>query len=124
MQIKSHGVDKYRRLVEQNVDQAHYVADLIKAAPELELVIPVSLNVVCFRYVADGLSEDALAELNTKIARQLFFNGVAIAAGTVVNGKTAIRLCIVNHRSKREDFDLYINEFIRIGNELSKSYRP
>ena len=42
---------QYGRLIQQNIDQAHYLAGLVEAAPELELALPVSLNVVCFRYV-------------------------------------------------------------------------
>ena len=60
MSLKEHGVHKYGRLIQQNIDQARYLAELIEAAPELELVAPVTLNVVCFRYVAPGLDDAAL----------------------------------------------------------------
>ena len=44
--------------------QARYLADLIEAAPELELADPVTLNVVCFRYLRAGLGDAALNALS------------------------------------------------------------
>jgi glutamate/tyrosine decarboxylase-like PLP-dependent enzyme len=50
MTFKEHGAAKYGRLIQQNIDQAHYLAALVEKSPELELALPVSLNVVCFRF--------------------------------------------------------------------------
>lgn len=60
MSLKEHGARKYGRLIQQNINQARYLADLIDAAPELELAAPVTLNVVCFRYNRAGLDDAAL----------------------------------------------------------------
>jgi glutamate/tyrosine decarboxylase-like PLP-dependent enzyme len=55
MSIKENGVAKYGRLVRQNCDQARYLEGLVEATPELELMAPVSLNIVCFRFAPDGI---------------------------------------------------------------------
>lgn len=118
MMIKADGIDKYGRLIQQNVDQAHYLEGLIAAAPELELLAPVSLNVVCFRYCANGMDDDALNHLNHELMIRLQESGAAIVTGTMLGGKQAIRMCNVNHRTRREDFDLLAREVIRFGREL------
>jgi aromatic-L-amino-acid decarboxylase len=59
MSLKSHGADAWGRLVEQNVAQARYLRDRIAAEPRLELLAPVPLNVVCFRFTDPGLNEAA-----------------------------------------------------------------
>ena len=120
MLLKADGVEKYARLIQQNIDQAYYLADLVKNSAELELVIPVSLNVVCFRYVVDGLGEEALKEVNNQILLRLWFTGM-VPSDTTLNGKYTLRVCITNHRSKRKDFDRLIAEVIRIGNSLTES---
>ena len=51
MLLQEHGVAKYARLIEQNVEQATYLAGLVQRHSELELMAPVPLNVVCVRYV-------------------------------------------------------------------------
>lgn len=115
MSLKEHGLDKFRRLIEQNVEQAAYLAGLICKQPALELMAPVPLNIVCFRYVAPGLEEDALDELNREILMRIQEQGIAVPSSTILNGRFAIRVAITNHRSRREDFDLLINKTLEIG---------
>ncbi len=55
MALKEHGADKFARVIQQNIDQARYLAGLVEATPELELALPVALNIVCFRYLRPGL---------------------------------------------------------------------
>ncbi|MCC6802049.1 MAG: amino acid decarboxylase, partial [Anaerolineae bacterium] len=118
MMIKADGIDKFGRLIQQNVDQAHYLAGLVEAAPELEMLAPVALTVVCFRFRADGLNDDALNHLNHELLIRVQESGVAIVTGTMLNGRQAIRMCNTNHRSRREDFDLLAREVIRLGKEI------
>ena len=118
MMMKSEGIDKFGRLIQQNVDQAHYLESLVEVAPELELLAPVALNVVCFRFRADELDEAALNHLNDELLIRLQISGAAVVTGTMLQGKRAIRMCNVNHRSRREDFDLLVREVIRTGTEL------
>jgi glutamate/tyrosine decarboxylase-like PLP-dependent enzyme len=117
MLLKADGVQKYSRLIQQNIDQAFYLEELVEKAPELELITPVTLNIVCFRYAANGLNEDELKELNHKIMMQLWARGL-IPSDTTLNGKYTLRVCIVNHRTRRDDLEYMINEVIRLGNEL------
>ncbi len=121
MSLKEHGVLKYGRLVQQNVEQARYLAELVDTAPELERVAPVPLNIVCFRFTANGLDKAALNELNSEILVQLQESGVAVLSSTMINGKYALRVAITNHRSRREDFELLVHEVTRLGNILVQS---
>ncbi|MBI3788442.1 MAG: amino acid decarboxylase, partial [Ignavibacteriales bacterium] len=107
-------------LIQQNVDQAQYLVSLVNAAPNLELVAPAPLNLVCFRFVQSGKSDAELNALNQEILLQLQEKGIAVPSSTVLDGKFAIRVAITNHRSKREDFKLLAEEVVRMGLELSK----
>jgi len=117
--LKEHGSRKYARIVQQNIDQAHYLGELVKASPELELSAPVTLNIVCFRYVALDMDAAELDELNKRIAVELQERGVAVLSGTVINGRHVLRAANTNHRSRREDFEVLVGEVIRIGKELT-----
>ena len=120
MAIKEYGCNKLGRIIQQNIDQAQYLADLIDASPELELLAPVTLNVVCFRYVQPNLNEDVLDELNVKILAELQEQGIAAPSSTTINGKHVLHVAHTNHRSRREDFDVLVREVKRIGDELSQ----
>jgi aromatic-L-amino-acid decarboxylase len=119
MSLKEHGVRKFGRLIQQNVDQARYLAELIDATPELELAAPVTLNVVNFRYVRPGLDDAALEVLNQRILVELQEGGIAAPSGTTIGGRYVLHIAHTNHRSRREDFDILVRETIRIGKELA-----
>ena len=119
MTIKEHGVSKYGRLIQQNIDQAHYLARLVEAEPELEMALPVSLNVVCFRYTKTGLLDSQLDELNKHIEIELQEQGIAVPSIVIINNKKYLHVAITNHRSHREDFDILVREVIRFGRKYS-----
>lgn len=118
MMIQAEGIDKFGRVILQNVEQSRYLAALVDAAPELERLAPVALNVVCFRFRAAGLDDDTLNAVNHELLIRLQESGVAVVTGTTLSGKEAIRVCNVNHRSRRADFDLLVREVIRLGSGL------
>lgn len=119
MSVKEHGALKYGRMIQQNIDQAHYVAGQIEAQPELELMAPVPLNVVCFRYYREGMEDEELDRLNQRILVELQEGGLAVVSGTRIRGRFVFHLANTNHRSRQEDFDLLLEEVIRLGAEIS-----
>jgi aromatic-L-amino-acid decarboxylase len=119
LSFKSHGVKTLARLIEQNVTQAQYLADSIRVHTELELLAPVPLNVVCFRYVRAGIPPGELNTLNQEILLRLQESGTAMPSGTILDGRYALRCAIVNHRSRREDFDLLVEAVVALGREIS-----
>ena len=126
MSLKEHGIRKYGRLIEQNILQARYLADLVDAKPELERIRPVPLNVLCFRYIGETRNrsereETRLDALNKEILIELQEGGTAVPSGTMVKDRYYFHLAITNHRSRREDFDLLLEEVLRIGERLQRS---
>src|SRR5215203_6202272 len=105
MSLKAHGVHVFARLIEQNIDQAQELARLVTEHSELELLAPVPLNIVCFRFVSRGLEDEALNQINTEILFQLQESGIAVPSSTVLAGRFALRCAIVNHRSRQDDFE-------------------
>jgi aromatic-L-amino-acid decarboxylase len=118
MSLKQYGLETYRTLIRQNLQQAQYLAELVQLKPELDLMAPVPLNIVCFRYNRGNLSDKELNALNREILMRLHEQGIAAPSNTVLNGNYAIRVAITNHRSRLEDFELLVNETVRIGNEI------
>ncbi len=121
MSIKEHGIDRYGRLIQQNVDQARYLAGLVEAAPDLRLVAPVALNIVCFQFAVDGWDDATLNRLNQELLIRLHESGIAVPSYTTIGGRYALRVAITNHRSRRDDFDLLVREVVRLGKELAGS---
>jgi aromatic-L-amino-acid/L-tryptophan decarboxylase len=120
MSVKEHGIQKYGRLIEQNVAQARHLEALVNEAPELELLAPVPLNIVCFRYRAPGLTAGGLNTFNQELLVRLHESGIAAPTYTTLDGRYALRAAITNHRSRLEDFDLMVAAIIRLGHEMEQ----
>lgn len=118
LSFKEHGLQKYGRLIEQNIAQANHLAKLIRAAPELELMAPVGLNIVCFRYRGNGGSQQQLNALNEELLIRLHESGAAAPSYTTLAGSYCLRAAIANHRTRTEDLGLLVDSVLRIGRGL------
>jgi aromatic-L-amino-acid/L-tryptophan decarboxylase len=118
MSIKEHGLERFGRMITRNVEQAHYFGQLVENAPEMELMAPIGLDIVCFRYNPGGLDDPALNTLNKEILMQLQERGIAAPSYTTLHGHYCLRIAIANHRSNQDDFDVLAREVVKIGQEL------
>jgi aromatic-L-amino-acid/L-tryptophan decarboxylase len=118
MALQAHGTDRYGRLVEQNVRQARRLEALVGAHPRLELVAPVPLNVVCFRYRAPGVAPDALDAFNRELLVRLQESGEAVPSSTVLGGAFALRAAFTNHRTRAHDVDRLVAAVVAIGDAM------
>ena len=119
LSFKEHGLQKYGRLIEQNIAQAKRLAELVSALPELELMAPVVLNIVCFRYRGKGGSQQQLNILNEELLIRLHEGGVVAPSYTTLAGSYCLRAAIVNHRTRTEDLGILVDEVLRTGRALS-----
>ena len=60
-------MEKFGRLIDQNIAQAKYLTGLVNAEPRLELMAPTSINIVCFRHVLPGADESRMKSINTPL---------------------------------------------------------
>jgi aromatic-L-amino-acid/L-tryptophan decarboxylase len=112
--LKVHGLYALGRTITRTCELARYLEHRVSGSDELELLAPVSLNIVCFRYrCADS------DRVNARIAIELQESGVAAPSTTRINGELAIRAAITNHRTDRSDIDALVNATLRIGRSLA-----
>ncbi len=121
MSLKEHGAAKFGRIIHQNVNQVHYLSQLIEQTPELELLAPAPLNIACFRYIVEGVDDETLNALNTELLLQLQESGLAVPSNTMINGKYALRVANTNHRTRQSDFHLLVREVVHLGNMLKEA---
>ena len=81
------------------------------------------MNVVNYRYNPGGLDEAALDDLNRRLLVALQTRGIAAPSSTRLGGRFSLRVCITNHRSRREDFDLLVAQSLALGSGLSRQSR-
>lgn len=117
-QIREHGLDRLGRQMEQNVAHIRHLEKRVEAWPDLEVLAPVALNILCYRYRPFRAGEEHWNEINQEILMRLQEEGIAAPSSTVLDGRFALRVANTNQRSRREDFDLLARETVRIGREV------
>jgi len=117
--LKNYGVSAYRDLITRNVAQAQHFATLVDESPHLERTAPAPLNVVCYRFVVDGLSAVQLDVLNAELLIQIQESGIAVPSNITIYGKVCHRICITNHRTEFEDLDFLVQETVTRGQVLA-----
>jgi glutamate/tyrosine decarboxylase-like PLP-dependent enzyme len=122
MSIKENGSEKYGRLIEQNIKQAHFLTTLIQQKQNLEILAPTKINIVNFRFNDGKTDLNTLNKMNKEILFQIQEKGIAVPSSTMLNGNFALRVAITNHRSKREDFEVLISSILDIAQLFEKKY--
>jgi aromatic-L-amino-acid decarboxylase len=118
MSLKEHGSEKYKSIIKQNIAQVKYLEHLIRQSNKLELMAPVSLNIVCFRFNNGELTTKELNTLNREILMTLHERGIAIPSYTFLGNKYVLRVANVNHRSRKKDFEMLVDSITDIGSSL------
>ena len=108
--LKTYGTEQLGAIIARSCALAEYLEARILAEPRLELLAPVQLNIVCFRYRAADADE-----VNRNIVVDIQESGIAAPSTTVLDGQLAIRAAIVNHRTDVCDIDALISAVLEFG---------
>jgi glutamate/tyrosine decarboxylase-like PLP-dependent enzyme len=137
MSLKQYGIKKYERLVNQNVDLAKYMEELVKNSDDFEVMTPVVLSIFCFRYFPQDLQnqfnesnhnnrekiEKYLDSLNNAIIGNMLTDQRAIIYSTNIRNRFVLRACIVNYRTKKHDIENIIEVIKELGDKADNQLR-
>lgn len=107
-----HGLEAFRAAIRTDLEHAAQLTDSIRNTPELELLAPVELSAVCFRYRDTD-------DVNSAILRRVIEGGRVYLSNASVHGHFALRACFVNHRTRPADVALIVPEVLAAAREIS-----
>ncbi len=90
--IRSYGVEGLRNKVRNHIGIAKELSEMISKEVDFEILAPVVISVVCFRYIPAGYNEDQINVLNEELNHQLNDSGKLYLSHTVLNGKYTLRM--------------------------------
>jgi glutamate/tyrosine decarboxylase-like PLP-dependent enzyme/Tfp pilus assembly protein PilF len=117
--LKVYGTDVLGAAISRTCELASYLEQRICENQELELLAPVELNIVCFRYRAEQCDT-----VNEEIVIALQESGIVAPSTTTIDGKVAIRAAIVNHRTGRAEIDALVDSTLFVGRALQNTVTP
>lgn len=102
--VQTFGMAVFRRAVQQGIDLAARAENFVNANPDLDLVSPAQLGILCCRaHPSEELDEPALERVNRKVLARIFWEEPALVSSTNVRGTFTLRLCTLNHATTWDD---------------------
>jgi aromatic-L-amino-acid/L-tryptophan decarboxylase len=121
LSLRYHGLGNFREQIRNDLECAKRLASLVSANPEMELMAPVTLSAVCFRFVprSEEYTDARLDELNLRVMQDVQRSGRVYLSNATIHSRFALRACVVNHRTAPADVDEVIEEVVKAGRRLS-----
>jgi len=123
--LRQAGRDGYLKMIGDDIRLAKHLYSLVASHPEFE-ALSCGLSITTFRYVPLELhrlvgsaeTEEYLNRLNKDILARIELGGEAFLSNAVVDGKFALRACIVNFRTALEDIEAVPELIAHIGRQV------
>src|SRR5699024_4332538 len=104
--LRHFGIEGLQQKIRNHISLAAQFKQWITAADDFELLAPVPLNVVCFRYHPASITDEKrLNQLNKTLLGRLQQSGKLFVTHTLLNGTYTIRMVIGNTRVQRKHVD-------------------
>ena len=109
MAVKTFGAGRFREVIDQCLDLTEYAAGVFERSPRIQVVTPPQLGIFTFRYIPEKLPAnmevtDALIdEFNEDLEKKILSSRKLMISSTRLRGRYVLRLCILNHRTRKAD---------------------
>jgi glutamate/tyrosine decarboxylase-like PLP-dependent enzyme len=118
LSLRYHGFGAFRAAILRDLAHAQQLAERVAAEHELELMAPVELSAVCFRYRASGkLSDEELNRINPVILKRVVERGQVYLSNALLRKRFCLRACVVNHRTTDADIESIVSEVLASAKE-------
>jgi glutamate/tyrosine decarboxylase-like PLP-dependent enzyme len=129
--LRQVGWSGYRRMISDDMRLSQCLDTLVREHPDFE-ALTQHLSITTFRYVPREMratigtpeTEQRLERLNQELLSRVERSGEAFLSNALVNGRFALRACIVNFRTAQADIEALVQLAARIGAEVDRSLRP
>lgn len=123
MALKEHGANRFGRLIERDIEQAHHLAGRLSEMDTMEVVAPVVLDIVCFRVRPAGVADDRLDAFHDELVLRIQESGEAVPSNTTLHGRRCMRVAFCNHRASFEDVDRFVGVLEPMADQLAVEFR-
>jgi glutamate/tyrosine decarboxylase-like PLP-dependent enzyme len=112
LMVKTVGARALSEAIAENMACARYFEELVRASDDFEMLAPVTLSIFCFRYRPRGFTGD-LDALNEQVMLAVQRAGSSYVSNARINGKFALRGCVLNYRTTRRDMEILLDDLRR-----------
>jgi aromatic-L-amino-acid/L-tryptophan decarboxylase len=124
MLLKGVGLDQLSEAIESNLACARHLESMVRTSDDFEMVAPVELSIFCFRHVPAQLrneSPKAIDAFNERLLVALQRDGSSYLSNATLNGRFALRGCVLNYRTTLHDMEILLDDLRRVARSLPTS---
>lgn len=113
LSIRYHGMAAFRKAIQNDLDHAQLLAELIRKDNRMEVLAPVTLSAVCWKW------KDGDNDFNERLLKRVIQRGRVYISNATIRGQFALRACFVNHRTTRDNVIEIVDEVIAATEDIS-----
>jgi aromatic-L-amino-acid decarboxylase len=133
MLLKGVGVPALGAAIEKDLACAKHFERLVQASEDFEMLAPVELSIVCFRYVPPQLkraladaaeidrqrANEQLDTFNERLLVELQRDGSSYLSNARIGHRFALRGCVMNYRTTPRDMEILLGDLRRVAARLT-----
>jgi aromatic-L-amino-acid decarboxylase len=108
--LKMHGIEPFRRSLEEKLQLAQWAADNVRAIDGIEILAEPQLSVVAFRLVKPALDDASLNQLNSNLLRRINERKRVHLSGALLGPRFALRICVLSFRTHMERMQMAVDD--------------
>jgi aromatic-L-amino-acid decarboxylase len=108
--LSLHGAAPFRHNLEEKLALARYAADELRKVAGVEILAEPQLSILAFRLRRPGLDDEAENQLNRDLLERINAKKRVYLTGTLLDGRFAIRICVLSFRTHRERIDAGLDD--------------
>ncbi len=118
--LKMHGMEPFRRNLDEKLDLVHWATDQLQTIPGIEIVAEPQLSIVAFRLNLHGKSAAEMNELNRKLLHKINSKQRVHMTATTLEGKFVIRICVLSFRTHLDRIRAALEDIRAAAQELQQ----
>jgi aromatic-L-amino-acid/L-tryptophan decarboxylase len=104
--LRSYGTEALQEKLREHIRMARDLAETIGQEEEFDLMAPVTMNLICFRYKPKGVEdENELNRINESLLKKINDTGKIFLTHTKINGKYVLRMVIAQTNVEQRHVD-------------------
>jgi len=133
MLLKGVGVPALGAAIEKDLACAKHFERLVQASDDFEMLAPVELSIICFRYVPPQLkralaataeidrqrANEQLDTFNERLLVELQRDGSSYLSNARIGHRFALRGCVMNYRTTPRDMEILLGDLRRVAARLT-----
>jgi glutamate/tyrosine decarboxylase-like PLP-dependent enzyme len=111
--VSYYGTEALGGAIAEAIARAEYAEEIVRKSPELEVMAPARLGILCFRAHPSGWEPgDALDDFNRRVLERVNQGGQYLLSSTRLKGAFSLRICTPGFRTTRADMEAVLAQVV------------